>query len=182
MKLSGSKKIVVCGLVSALCTAIIIMYEIIPVGMYILPAISGIIILAMAIEFGFKCGLEIFLITSVLSLMLSGDKSAAIFFIILFGYYPLLKIKIETLKLNMNIVKLAIKLAVFNLAIILEYWISIKLFGVPEESLMLFGIYMPHVLLIMANITFLMYDRCIIICMYVYVHKIRGKIFSKLKL
>ena len=182
MLLNSSKKIVLCGLASALSTAIILMYQILPMGMYVFPAISGFIVLIMAIECGYSCGLEVFVITSILSIMFSGDKSASILFFILLGYYPILKLKIESMKKSNRLIKSIIKLIVFNVAIISEYWISITLFGLPEESLIWFGVYVPHVLLVMGNITFLLYDRCITVLIIIYLHKIRNKIFSNLKM
>ena len=59
---------------------------------------------------------------------------------------------------------------------ILDYFAALRLFGVPEEEYVLFGVSIPLVLLALANIVFILYDYALFGLVVLYVSKIRPKL------
>ena len=165
---------------TALGTVIIIMSVILQLAIFILPAISGMIVLFSAFEVNYKFGLKVYFSISVLSLMLSPDKFSSILFITLLGYYPLVKLKIDCMGENFKATKLVLKLLLFNFVVLLYYFVLIYLLLMPKEFFNFFGIYMPAFLLIIGNITFLMYDRCILCVFMIVTYKFKNKIPFKI--
>ena len=92
---------------------------------------------------------------SVLSLLMAPDKEAAAVFAVL-GYYPIVKPKLDRLKLPW-----LWKGALFNGSILLMYWILLNLIGVSQliEEFTGMGIAMTVVLLVLGNVTFILLDH-----------------------
>ena len=159
------------GIITSLSTFLIILSGVISVLSYALSALSGLLILLCALETGYRRGMLVFISTSFMSMLLSVDKSSAILFIMLLGYYPMLKFKIERIRLKS--VRFLIKMIIFNVAVIAAFFITMKLFEIPEQSLVWFGISVPVIMLVMGNFTFIIYDRCITNLCYIYFYKYR---------
>lgn len=164
------------GIITALCTSFNILAAIVPTMGYVFPAFAGILILIIVIEGGYSWAGITYFSSSILSLLLCADKFPAFAFISLLGFYPMVKLKIDSLKIRINFIKTLIKLLVFNLAIIINFYADMKIFGVPEESMDIFGIYFPYVIFVFANITFFMYNKCINNFIIFYINVIRKRL------
>lgn len=182
MKRKGINKatvrIAVCGVVSAMCVALIMLSGIMPFGTFALPCFAGIILTAIVIEYGTAWALGAFAVVSVLSLLLSADKEAGLFFVMIFGYYPILKNLIER-KILSRIVQYILKFAVFNVAVIIASYIATFVLAVSDEEYTIFGLYVPWAFLVAGNLFLLLYDRAVSLFVIQYVQKLRGKIFGK---
>lgn len=62
-----------------------------------MPCPCRILLIAVVIELGAKWAWAVFAAISILSLFFAGDKEAALYFVMFFGFYPILKARIETL-------------------------------------------------------------------------------------
>ena len=82
---------------------------------------------------------------SVLSTLLAGDKEAVIYFIALFGYYPILKGAFE-FKIKNRAVQYILKFAVFNVAAIGSFFAATWLLSIPTDEFTVFGFYVPWAL------------------------------------
>lgn len=185
MKSNGIKnstmRIAVCGVISALSLALMLLTGLVPVGTYAFPCFAGILLAAIVIEYKWKWALLVYAVVSALSLFLSNDKEAVVFFIMLFGYYPTLKNLIES-KLQPKFGKLAgyiIKFLIFNASAVAAFFITTLLLAIPADEYTLFGFYVPWVFLIIGNIFFLIYDYAISVFAAQYVCRLRNKIFRK---
>ena len=87
----GTMRIAVCGIIAALSLVFMMMTSLVPIGTYALPCLAGILISCIVVEYGYGWAIGVFCVTAVLSTLLAGDKEAVIYFIALFGYYPILK-------------------------------------------------------------------------------------------
>ncbi|MCL1832721.1 MAG: hypothetical protein FWG45_07435 [Oscillospiraceae bacterium] len=150
-----------CGISSAL--AVIVMFvAIIPALAYLMPALAGMIVWSVSAvvrgKNSVKWGGLTYVAVSVLSLFLVPEIEGKTLFILLFGYYPLLREKIEFIKYTA--VKLLIKAAVFNIAAVVFYYITITIFGIADmlDGLDDFGRYAVYVLWGMSNVAFALYD------------------------
>lgn len=85
-----SFRVAFCGVLAALMIAVMLLGTMIPTTTYICPALAGVLLLPVVWEFGFRTGALLYLAVALLSLILSPNKEAALFFVLLFGWYPLL--------------------------------------------------------------------------------------------
>lgn len=171
-----SVRVAFCGIITALCTVLMFMTSLIPTATYALPALSGVLLIAVVVELGAGWAWPVYVAVSILSLLLAGDKEAAMLFVLFFGYYPILKAAIE--KIPRKSICYLLKFAVFNASMVIAFLLSIWVLGVPQESFTLFGVYLPFVFLIIGNLVFLLYDYAVsslVVTYYQKVHKLVKK-------
>ena len=77
-------------------------------------------------------------------------------FIFFFGYYPVLKIKIESYK--SKIIKILLKFLCFNISVILVYFIALRVLNISEDEFEFLGHYVPGIFLLLGNVVFYVYD------------------------
>jgi hypothetical protein len=154
--LTNSFRLAFCGIATALCTLLMFLTGIISIGTYAFPALAGVLLIAVVIEFGKTWAWLVYAAGSMLSLFLAGDKEAVVLFIFFLGYYPILKSQIE--KIHNRVAAYILKFSVFNVSMVACFFLSIKLLSVPEDSFTVAGIYLPWVFLLIGNIIFAVYD------------------------
>lgn len=142
---------------AALCTAVMTLTGLIPIGTYAMPALAGAVLIAVVAEAGTSWAMSVYAAVSLLSVFLAADKEAVLFFVLFFGYYPVLKAVLEK-HLRSRALRAAAKLMVFNAAAILEFWAAARFLGVPAESYSLFGHPVPWIFLLAGNFVFVVYD------------------------
>ncbi|MDR1466946.1 MAG: hypothetical protein LBI55_00765 [Oscillospiraceae bacterium] len=175
-----SAKIAFCGSMTALSVAIMLISGFFAAGFYSFPALSGVILSIVVLEIGLKWGLLSFFSTSFLSLLLVPNKESSVIFTMFFGYYPIIKVYIDGVK--SKILKIFYKILVFNVASVLEFFISTKILIIPEESYNLFGISTPLFLLFIGNVVFWIYDRAVSNLIIAYLSKYSKKVKSLMHL
>lgn len=171
-------RIALCSIICAISLVLMILTGVIPVGTYALPCLAGILLVVVVIEYGYKWSLLSYLVISILSFILAADKEAAVYFILLFGYYPILKSIIES-KIHNRIVQYVIKFAIFNIVAVGSFYIVSFLLAVSPSEFTLFGVYVPWVFLIIGNIFFIFYDLAVTGIVVQYVRRLRNKYIFK---
>ena len=147
----------------------------IPVMLYTVPALTGMLFMIPAIEFGTKWAWLCYAVTSVLSLILPTEREALIVFIGILGYYPILKMLIE--RLPSRTIGYLLKFVAFNISIIACYFVIIKVIGVNVFANDTFGIKTTAALLLAAgNVVFLLYDFCLTRVIQYYFIKLRKNV------
>lgn len=157
MKNSG--KIALCGVVTALSFMCMMLTGVITIGTYALPALAGLFLIIPSIEISLKWSSYVYFAVSILSIFIAVDKEAAVMFLLLFGYYPILKLKIDMFR--NRLIQYILKILISSLSMVLSFIISIKVLGIPVESFEIFGVNIPWILLVLGNIIFLIYDYAI---------------------
>jgi len=173
-----SQRIAFCGMVCALAI-VVLMATVFPYATYALAALAGIVMIAAALELGTHFGLLCYAVTALLALLITPDPEAKLLFVLFFGYYP-------TLQLRLNLwqnraLTLIVKFAVFNAAVIAAFFLAVYVMGVPQDSFTIGGVYLPWVLLILGNIVFVVFDVALtrVSALYrVRIHPIVKKIFK----
>lgn len=173
-------KLAFCAVIAALEVVLMMITGIVPFGTYAFPCFAGALTLAVVIEYGWKWALGVFGVSAVLSALFVADKEAALYFIALFGYYPILKNPIERFIKN-KVVQYIIKLAVFNAAAVASFFIATMLLSVKAEEFTLFGVYIPAVFLAIGNLFFLLYDFALTVFVGTYVKRLRQNLFGRFK-
>lgn len=171
-------RVAFCSIISALSLAMMMLTAVVPVGTYALPCAAGIIFTAVVVEYGAKWAFSVYLVVAILSTFLSGDKEAVIYFVMIFGYYPILKSIIES-KIKSKALQYLLKFLLFNSAAVASFFIGNFLIAIPPEEYMIAGVYVPWVLLIIGNIFFVIYDLAISMLVVRYVMVIHNKIFKR---
>ena len=87
-----------CGIVAALCVALMLLGAVIPIAMFIAPAVAGFLVATVCVECGMQLALTAYAAVSLLALLFVPDKEVALIFVFLLGYYPLAKPKFERIR------------------------------------------------------------------------------------
>ena len=153
MKRTG--QISLCGIVAGMGVVIMLLSAIMPSMTYALPMVAGGLLIVPSIEFGSRTALTTYAATGILSLILPADKEAALFYILLFGIYPIIKKGFE--KIKKPWLEYTVKFAYFNAVAALGVWLAAKVLGIPFEADP-FGKWAVPAMLLLGNVCFIVYD------------------------
>ena len=153
-----TKNTAVCGLMTALSVVLMMLTTLVPVFMYVIPIVTGLLVLFVADISNKKWGAGVYFSTAFLSILLITDKEAALTYALFFGYYPLIKDSIEKLPKALAWI---LKIVLFNISAVSIGVISFYVFGISGDEYDEFGKHTIPILLIMANIAFVLYDFCL---------------------
>ena len=112
--------------------------------------------------------------------IITTDKEAVAFFVLFFGYYPILKQAIEA-HIKNKWLQLLIKILCFSAAAVATYFIAIYLLGISSEEFTVFGINLPIIFLLAGIIVFVIFDNALSGLIAGYVNRLRQKIFGNIK-
>ena len=143
------------GMLAAAAVVLMCIGTIIPVATYAAPVLCMMVCQMVVKICGRRIAWAWYGVVTILSLLLAPDKEAAAVFLVL-GYYPIVKPKLDYMK-----VKWFWKGLLFNGSILLLYWVLLNLIGVAAlvQEFSGMGIAMTAVLLILGNVTFFMLDH-----------------------
>ncbi len=122
---------------------------------YAIPALAGLFIMVSLIECGVVWSVGTYVASAVI-IAVVGEMEAAILYIMLLGYYPIVKSLIE--RINKQLVEWIIKIVGFNAVAIAFYYVSSVVFKIPFDSFGNFEKYSSLVFLLLCNIVFVIYD------------------------
>ena len=151
-----SVKVAMGGILAALSVIFMFFTSIFPSMTYAAPAVCGALLMVSVIEISSWFSLIIYAVVGFLSIFLVADKEAAIMYLLFFGYYPIIKGTIEG-KLSL-IPSWICKYIIFNIGVIVSYFICSKFLGIEYDEIGNFGKMSVIILLIMGNIIFAIYD------------------------
>jgi len=164
--------------------AIMIMFvAIIPSMTYVMPAISGVIIWTVAAQINRRWAFMTYAAAAVLSLLVVPEKEAMTYFIMIFGYYPLIRDLIN--RATFPPVRFLVKLIFFNAMVVLAFLIVVNVFGIPVEQMLdgldRLGGYALYGLWAMGNVVFFMYDFSLKYVYYAFENWIKPNLNKKIK-
>lgn len=153
--MKASMRVALCGMVAAVSVALMFLTGLVPAATLALPALTGCILICPTAQLGVRWGFGVYAVCAVLSFLLAPDREAAIYYILFFGYYPVLTAVLGRIK--NRVLRWAVKLAIFNGALALAVCILVAILG-PLEDIPFLGRYTKVVLWALAIIMFLLYD------------------------
>lgn len=165
-----SKRAAFCGVSAALGIVIQLLGSWTGVGTYISPMLAGLLLIPVGREWGMKYQLLLWGSISLLSLFLLTDLEESLMFLCFFGWYPILRPRLEKLS---GAVRWAAKLAVFN-AVVLPLEALLMLVLIPESMKWEFVL----VLLVLGNAVFVCYDVLVPRVEAVYLKRLRPLLFK----
>ncbi len=157
-----SAKVALGGMLTAL-SVVILIPSVLEIFSYTLPAMAAMLTMFAVIELNRSWAFGIYAATSLLGLLLVPNKEAVVLYTVFFGYYPVLKAILES-RLP-RVPEYIIKFAVFNTALVADFFVMTKIFGMPYERFM--GIegesgfiaqYIVPIMLVLGNLVFIMFD------------------------
>ncbi len=175
-----SYKVSLGGIIGALSLVLMLLTSIIPFGTFAFPALAGMMLVCIVIELGYSWAFIVYAVVSALSILFLTDKEAGLYYIVFLGFYPIIKGIIE--KLKSRVLQYIVKYAVFNICMVIAFYLSIFVFSIPKESFNIFGLYLPWVFLLLGNMVFIVYDLCVSKVVTIYLLKIHKKLSNKTKL
>ena len=95
---SKSWSMAYCGMAAALCVALMLLGTIIPIAMFIAPAVASFLIATVCMECGITMAWTAYAAVSLLGLLFVPDKEIALIFTVLLGYYPLVKPRFDRIR------------------------------------------------------------------------------------
>ena len=140
-----------CGMAAALCVALMLLGAVIPIAMFIAPALAGFLIATVCVECGRTMALTAYAAVSLLALLFVPDKEVALIFVFLLGYYPLAK------------PRCVCKLLLCNAAVLAMYGLLLVLIpaGSISQELRTTAWIVTLSTLAMGNVALLLYDRAL---------------------
>ena len=176
---ASSRRIALGGVFGALSLDTLLMGTAFPAATFVAPAIAGLAIVPVAVEYGIRSGAAVYGAVALLALFVVPDKEMSMFFIFLLGHYPLAKVFLE--RIRNKALRLAAKLAVFNVSVFIVYGLLLVLFPVAAlvEEFADTGNAFLGILLIVGNITFLIYDMAVKRLVAYYCAALRPRLFRQ---
>lgn len=164
-----SMKIPFCGMVAALSVTVMFLTGLIPVATLALPALAGCFLIPVVGELGVRWGFSVYAVCAVLSFLLAPDREAALCYLLFFGCYPVLTAIFG--RVQNKLVRVVLKLLLFNAAAVSEGLLTVYVLGIPWESMDFLGNLGIPLLLLLANVMFLLYDRALGGLIFLYFRK-----------
>jgi hypothetical protein len=120
--------------------------------------VAGIFLMIIAEEVSMGWAWLTYTSVSILSMLITADKEAALVFVMLFGHYPMVRMYLENLKFKP--LRYIIKLAIYNICLISFFMVTVFVFGLDQmlTDMNDLGKYGGLILLGLANIIYVLYD------------------------
>ena len=158
-----------CALLSALGVVILYVGGIIEVLDISMAVIASLTCVVAVIELGGAAPWLVFCATSILSLIVIPQKLPAVMYLLFFGFYPIIKEKLERIK-NRPLLWI-IKIAIFNAAILAVMAVSKWFFSI-ETSIFALEI----AFFSLANLTLILYDIAMTRVITFYIFRLRKRL------
>lgn len=151
-----SRKMALCGMMTALSAAVLSTGSLIPFATFAGPMLAMLCLLPILHDWGAKYALMVYAAAAVLALMLCADKELALFYAFL-GWYPAVRPRLAPLP---RPVRILLKCAMFTLAMAVMYLLIIFLFQMEAvaEEFAGYSNLMLALLVILGNTSFLLLD------------------------
>ncbi len=164
-----TRKLAICAMMCALGVVVLYLGSVVEVLDISMAVIASLFAVFAVIEYGMAEAWTVYAVTSVLSLVLLPQKLPAVMYLLFFGFYPIVKERIE--KLRRKVLQWVIKEAIFNVCLILLMLLVKWLVALDGHNLFVF----EAVFFILANGTFVIYDIALTRLISMYLFRLRKK-------
>lgn len=176
MRRRQSGRIALCGVMCGLSIVLMLSGSIIPFATFCAPAMSGLLLMPVAVECGMRLAWVCYGAISALAVLFVPDKEMAAIFVFLFGCYPLLKAYIQ--RIPGRGLQFLVKAGFFNGTVLAMYGMLLFIFPMPSlvEEFAQTAQWMLAALLVMGNVCFWIYDVALNNVLHVYVLKMQPRL------
>ena len=155
-----SSKIALCGILTALSVVAMIIAGFMGILTYAAPMIAGGVLIFPVKQYGKGTAFTMFAAVSLLGLMLIPDKEMALFYVLLFGHYPIIQPSLN--RIGKKPARVLVKALVFNVGAALSVLLAKLIFAIPifdpDKPIWL----LAAAYLVIANICFALYASALL--------------------
>ena len=173
-----SSKAALCGIISALAVVIMLSTYLSPFLVYAAPAFSGLLLILILNETGVRWAIGTYVCISLISSFIVADKEAAVFYIMFFGFYPVLGF-IFNKKIKNNLLRLIVKLICFNASCAVSFAVCMFVLALDMSDIAGEGPFFTVLFAFLMNVLFFVYDILIVRLQELYIKRLQKK-FRKL--
>ena len=170
---TNTRQLTVCAMLTALGVVLLWIGSVLEVAEISMAVIASLLCVIAVIEYGAAAPWLVFAATSALSLLLLPNKGVALTYAVFFGYYPILKEKLER---RPRVLRWVLKEAVFHVALvallILWKWIFFPTVSVISPMLI-------FLFILLCEIAFVLYDVALTRLISLYLFRIRQRLRFK---
>lgn len=167
-----TRKLTICAMLAALGVVFLWLGSIVEIVDISMAVLASLLCIFAVIEYGKSTPWMVFAVTAILSLILVPQKTPAVMYAVFFGYYPILKEKIERLP---RVPAWLAKEAIFNVALVIMLVLSRALLFSGEAQTK--WLYLAVALL--AEAVFPLYDIALTRLISFYIYHLRTRLRIK---
>lgn len=167
------------GICAAVCLLLMFSSSFLPALSYTVPMFTGVLMVVMIVETNSRWAFATYCAVSLLSLFVTPNIEASLLFILFMGYYPILHYYLS--KRSNKLLTWVIKLAVFNIAIVIYYQLVTVLITSEDmlDGFEFFRKYAIPILWLMAQGCFLTYHWFLTVLIDAYIEWFRKEILRR---
>lgn len=172
-------KIALCGVLSALSVVVLLVGNVLQIGTYAAPMLASFLLIPVLEDYGKKYALLLYAVVSLLSLFLVPDKELVLFYVLVLGYYPVLRVRLNNIR--RGVLRWMAKFGCFNAAVVVMYALLIVVLAPPElvQEFAAEGTPMLLALLALGNLSFWLCDRALTAITPLYRQRIAPRLKKK---
>lgn len=172
-----SYRVALGGVISSLCIFSMFVAGAVPFLYLTMPMIAGALMSIIAVEVNRSWAFLTYVSVSLLSIFVTSNKEASLIFILLFGYYPIIKELIDNFKLRF--LRVLTKLVIFNIVAVADYYATLYILGITDmtEDFAFFGKMGIYIFWGLCNVVFFIYDYALKGCIEIYKRYLKPKIY-----
>lgn len=175
--MKNSKIIAYSGVATALSVVMLFLGSIFWVLGYTMPLVASLVMIILLDSISQKSALLTFISTSIISFILLNDKECVLLYILFFGYYPLIRDKINDIK--PKFLSYLLKFITFNAAMVLTQVLCVYVFGIPFDDML--GKWGIVLFVLCLNLVFVVFDKLYTLLLKLYRIKLKKKVEKYIK-
>ncbi|WP_294825095.1 hypothetical protein [uncultured Eubacterium sp.] len=175
--MKNSKIIAYSGVATALSVVMLFLGSIFWVLGYTMPLVASLVMIILLDSISQKSALLTFISTSIISFILLNDKECVLLYILFFGYYPLIRDKINDIK--PKFLSYLLKFITFNAAMVLTQVLCVYVFGIPFDDML--GKWGIVLFVLCLNLVFVVFDKLYTLLLRLYRIKLKKKVEKYIK-
>ncbi|WP_297127159.1 hypothetical protein [uncultured Eubacterium sp.] len=175
--MKNSKIIAYSGVATALSVVMLFLGSIFWVLGYTMPLVASLVMIILLDSISQKSALFTFISTSIISFILLNDKECVLLYILFFGYYPLIRDKINDIK--PKFLSYLLKFITFNAAMVLTQVLCVYVFGIPFDDML--GKWGIVLFVLCLNLVFVVFDKLYTLLLRLYRIKLKKKVEKYIK-
>ena len=158
----NSFSLALCGVFGALSIVVMLLGAIVPIFLYIAPAVAALLVMVAQEECGNRMAWTLYAAVSIISLLFVPDKEVSFVYVFLLGYYPLVKPRFDAIRPRW--LSTGVKLVFFNAALLVAYGLLLMLLMPGWQSMQWNAVEFWTTVAIwaMGNLAFFLFDRAIV--------------------
>lgn len=175
--MKNSKVIAYSGVATALSVVMLFLGSIFSVLGYTMPLVASLVMIILLDSISQKSALLTFISTSIISFVLLNDKECVLLYVLFFGYYPLIRDKINDIKPKS--LSYLLKFITFNAAMVLTQVLCVYVFGIPFDDML--GKWGIVLFVLCLNLVFVVFDKLYTLLLRLYRIKLKKKVEKYIK-